>query len=227
MSKILLVEDDTEMAGWLKDWFKQENFVFESTDNGEDALQLLEQFEFDVIILDWGLPDITGLEVCKRYRSNGGDAPVLFLTGKGEIDDKEKGLDSGADDYLTKPFDVRELAARVRSLLRRPKQILPVELTVRGVSLDLKTRVVREGNNHLRLMPKECALLEFLMRHPDTIYSSKALLDSVWRSDSDSSEDTVRTCMRTLRLKLQKLGREDLIKTILGSGYIIEVAEKK
>ena len=155
MSKILLVEDDLEIAGWLSDWFKQENFVFETTDNGEDALQLLEQFEFDVIILDWGLPDITGIEVCKRYRSKGGDTPVLFLTGKGEIDDKEVGLDSGADDYLTKPFDVRELAARVRSLLRRPKQILPVELTVRGVALDLKTRVVREGSNHLRLMPKE------------------------------------------------------------------------
>jgi len=224
MSKILLVEDDTEVAGWLEDWFKQENFVFEMTDNGEDALQLLEQFDFDVIILDWGLPDITGLEVCRRYRSKGGDAPVLFLTGKGEIEDKEQGLDSGADDYLTKPFDVRELAARVRSLLRRPKQMLPVELNVNGVSLDLKTRVIKVGSNNLRLMPKECALLEFLMRHTNTIYSSKALLDSVWRSDSDSSEDTVRTCMRTLRLKLQKLGRDDLIKTILGSGYIIEVA---
>ncbi len=224
MSKILLVEDDTEVAGWLEDWFKQENFVFEMTDNGEDALQLLEQFDFDVIILDWGLPDITGLEVCRRYRSKGGDAPVLFLTGKGEIEDKEQGLDSGADDYLTKPFDVRELAARVRSLLRRPKQMLPVELNVKGVSLDLKTRVIKVGSNNLRLMPKECALLEFLMRHTNTIYSSKALLDSVWRSDSDSSEDTVRTCMRTLRLKLQKLGRDDLIKTILGSGYIIEVA---
>jgi DNA-binding response OmpR family regulator len=223
MSKILLVEDDTEMCGWLADWFKQENFVFESAHNGEDALQLMEQFEFDVIILDWGLPDISGIEVCRRYRSTGGEAPVLFLTGKGDIDDKEKGLDSGADDYLTKPFDVRELAARVRSLLRRPKQILPVELTVNGVALDLKTRVVREGTKNLRLMPKECALLEFLMRHPDTIYSSKALLDAVWRSDSDSSEDTVRTCMRTLRLKLQKLGRDDLIKTILGSGYIIEL----
>lgn len=223
MSKILLVEDDTEMCGWLEDWFKQENFVFESANCGEDALQLMEQFEFDVIILDWGLPDISGIEVCRRYRSKGGDAPVLFLTGKGDIDDKEQGLDSGADDYLTKPFDVRELAARVRSLLRRPKQILPVELTVNGVALDLKTRVVREGTTNLRLMPKECALLEFLMRHPDTIYSSKALLDAVWRSDSDSSEDTVRTCMRTLRLKLQKLGRDDLIKTILGSGYIIEL----
>lgn len=222
MSKILLVEDDAEICGWLEDWFKQENFVFESANNGADALQLLEQFEFDVIILDWGLPDITGIEVCKRYRGSGGIAPVLFLTGKGEIDDKEKGLDSGADDYLVKPFDVRELAARVRSLLRRPKQILPVELTINGVALDLKTRVVREGSTNLRLMPKECALLEFLMRHPDTIYSSKALLDSVWRSDSDSSEDTVRTCMRTLRLKLQKLGRDDLIKTVLGSGYIIE-----
>ena len=225
--RVLLVEDDASTAKSIELMLKSEAYIVDTTDLGEDGLDLGKIYDYDIIILDLMLPDMDGYEVLKRLRASKITTPILILSGLSELDNKIKGLGFGADDYLTKPFDVRELAARVRSLLRRPKQILPVELTIKGVSLDLKTRVVREGNNHLRLMPKECALLEFLMRHPDTIYSSKALLDSVWRSDSDSSEDTVRTCMRTLRLKLQKLGREDLIKTILGSGYIIEVAEKK
>lgn len=222
MPKILLVEDDLQIAQSLENWFKQENIVFESVQTGADALQLLNSFDFDAIILDWGLPDVTGIEVCKQYRARGGSAAVLFLTGKDTITDKETGFESGGDDYLVKPFDVRELAARLKSLLRRPRAMLPAELNINGVSLNLKTRSIKVGDETTRLMPKECALLEFLMRHPDTIFSSKALLDAVWPSDSESSEDTVRTCMRSLRLKLQKLTRDELIKTVLKSGYIIE-----
>jgi len=225
MSKILLVEDDLQISESLQAWFKQEKIVFEAVQLGADALQLLNSFEFDVIILDWGLPDMTGIEVCRQYRARGGAAAILMLTGKDSIDDKEVGLDSGADDYLTKPFDVRELAARLRSLLRRPRSVKPDDLAVNGVSLSLKTRTVKVGDETARLMPKECAMLEYLMRHTDTIFSSKTLLDAVWPSDSESSEDTVRTCMRSLRLKLQKLGREDLIKTVLKAGYIIETGK--
>jgi DNA-binding response OmpR family regulator len=224
MAKILLIEDDIELAERLKDWFTLENFMLESVATGHDALQMLSNFKFDVVVLDWGLPDITGLEVCKRYRSTGGRTPIIFLTGKGEIDSKEQGLDSGADDYLVKPFDVRELSARIRSILRRPPEMLPTELVMRGVSLELETRTMVAGDRRVHLMPKECSLLEFLMRHPNRTFSAKALLDAVWPSESDASEETVRTCMKTLRQKLNKAGREDLIKTVLGSGYVIENA---
>ncbi len=222
MPKILLVEDNVELCNYLEQWFRQENIDFETAQTGEAALDFLAKHKFELIILDWDLPGVSGIEICKRYRADGGNSPVLFLTGKGEIDSKEIGLDSGADDYLVKPFEVRELGARMRSLLRRPKQVL-LDLTINGVSLDPKSRMVKTDAQTQKLMPKECALLEFLMRHPNKIHSTKDLLDAVWRSDSETSEDTARSCMRTLREKLKRLGREDLITTRLGSGYIIEI----
>lgn len=222
MAKVLLVEDDIEICRTLEGWFSTENILSECVHRGSDALQLLESFIYDLIVLDWGLPDMTGLEVLRRYRATGGTAPILFLTGRHAIGDKEIGLDSGADDYLTKPFEMREFGARLRSLLRRPRTMLPIELEVGGVVLDTKTRTARAGSLSVRLMPTELALLEYLMRHQNTIHSSKSLLDAVWKSDDVISEDSVRTCMRSLRLKLKKIEKEDLIKTILKSGYIIE-----
>lgn len=222
MAKILLVEDDPEICRNLELWLEKENFTVESVAEGADALQLLNAFQYDVLVLDWGLPDMTGLEVLKRYRAEGGDAAVLFLTGRNTINDKEAGFESGADDYLTKPFEMREFGARIKSLLRRPRSMLPVELVVDGLVLDPRTRTIKYQDATARLMPREHALLEYLMRKQNIIHSSKALLDAVWKSDSESSEDSVRTCMRSLRLKLKKVGKEDLIKTILKSGYIIE-----
>lgn len=223
MAKILLVEDDTELAERLEDWFSLENHTIEVVHNGEDAQQMLGSFEFDVVVLDWGLPGaLTGVDVCRNYRKGGGQAPIIFLTGKGDIPSREEGLDSGGDDYLVKPFDIRELSARVRSLLRRPKGILPTELVVQEVALRLEDRTVSFQGQSVHLMPKQCALLEYLMRHPNRPFGAKALLDAVWPSDSEASEDTVRTCMKTLRRQLGSLGKEELIKTVLGSGYLIE-----
>ncbi|HMO22980.1 MAG TPA: response regulator transcription factor, partial [Candidatus Melainabacteria bacterium] len=153
-----------------------------------------------------------------------GDAAVLFLTGRNTINDKETGFESGAHDYLTKPFEIREFGARIKSLLRRPRSMLPLVLEVDGLVLDPRTRTIKYEDKSVRLMPREQALLEHLMRKQNIIHSSRALLDAVWKSDSDTSEDSVRTCMRSLRLKLKKIGKEDLIKTILKSGYIIETA---
>ncbi|MCA0315325.1 MAG: response regulator transcription factor [Candidatus Melainabacteria bacterium] len=222
MAKILLVEDDLELSQRMEDWFSLENHNLEVVHSGEDALQMLTSFEFDVVVMDWGLPGMTGLEVVKQYRKQGGAAPIIFLTGRGEIDNREQGLDCGADDYMVKPFDVRELSARIRSLLRRPKGLLPTELAIKGVKLELETRTVKVGEQSAHLMPKQCALLEYLMRHPNRPFGAKALLDAVWPSDSEASEDTVRTCMKTLRRQLSTLGKEDFIKTMLGSGYLIE-----
>ncbi|MBK9142428.1 MAG: response regulator transcription factor [Candidatus Melainabacteria bacterium] len=222
MAKILLVEDDRDICRSLANWLEKESYTVESVESGADALQLLRSFKYDLLVLDWGLPDMTGLEVLKRYRAEGGDAAVLFLTGRNTIDDKEAGFESGADDYLTKPFEVREFGARVKSLLRRPRSMLSMELMVDGLILDPRTRIIKFEDRSVRLMPREQALLEYLMRRQNIIHSSRALLDAVWRSDSDTSEDSVRTCMRSLRLKLKKVGKESLIKTILKSGYIIE-----
>lgn len=222
MAKILLVEDDYELADRIVDWLEMENHTIELAHSGEDALQLLGNFSYDLVILDWGLPGINGIETCKTYRGRGGLAHVLFLTGRDDVESKAIGLDCGADDYLTKPFDVRELSARVRAMLRRPAGVLPTTLSVPGLSLETESRTAVLGTSRVLLTQKEYALLEYLMRHPNRTFSSKALLDAVWPSDSESSEDTVRSCMKNLRKKITPKGKDCVVKTIHGSGYIVE-----
>jgi len=222
MTKILLVEDDNNVADNLKFWFTSQGYQFEHVTSGEDGLQMLNNFTFDVVLLDWTLPGITGLEVCKRYRKDGGDSPVIFLTGRGDIESKEQGLDLGADDYLVKPFDARELAARIRSILRRPASLLPSDIRIGDMTLDPKTRTITVNGASHHLMPREAALLEYLMRHPNRIFGSRDLLDAVWPSDSDASTETVRSWMRNLRQKLAAAGKDGLIKTIKSAGYMIE-----
>ncbi len=227
MPKLLLVEDDMELALRLKEWLSSQGHLLETVNNGEDALQMLGSFQFDIVLLDWDLPGISGLDVCRQYRKSGGVSFVLFLTGKGDIVSKEQAFELGADDFLVKPFDTRELSARIRSLLRRPAGLLPTEVRIGDVVLDPETRtLVVNGESH-RLMPTEAALLEYLMRHPNRIFGSKNLLDAVWPSDKEASTETVRSWMRNLRQKLDAAGRRDLIKTIPGSGYVIEFDNEK
>src|SRR5690242_15662054 len=140
MPKLLVVEDDEELLRHISAWLSSEKYLVETANSGEDALQILGNFNFDVIILDWNLTGITGLEVCQKFRKSGGDTPIIFLTGESDIDHKELGLNSGADDYLTKPFNERELSARVKSLLRRSAGLLSNDLTVKGVTLDIVGR---------------------------------------------------------------------------------------
>jgi len=221
MAKILLVDDDTRLSNQLCEWLASFNYVVETAFTGTDALQLLDAFSYDLILLDWELPDLPGLQVCHQFRSGGGTTPIIFLTGHGDIDHKEKGLDSGADDYLVKPFDVRELAARVRSLLRRPSDIA-LSLSIKGVSLDVESRLASYNGREVRVSKRENALLEFMMRHPNRNYSAKTLADSVWPSDREGTEEAVRTTMKTLRYKLAELECGELIKTVLKLGYILE-----
>lgn len=222
MAKILVVEDNEEFAGILSTWLQSQNYVVDMVHNGEDALQLLSGFSYDLLILDWELPGIHGIGVCEKFRSKGGTTPILFLTGRSDINSKVAGLEIGADDYLTKPFEFRELSARVRTLLRRPAGLLSSALTIKGVTLHVDTHTVEAGGKEISLTPREFGLLEFLMRHPNHTYSSKALLDAVWPLDSALSEDTVRSCMRTLRKKITLEGQDCIIKTIAGYGYVIE-----
>ena len=222
MAKILLVEDDVELANNLTRSLAKEGHMLETVHSGEDALQMLESYQFEVIILDWSLPGITGLEVCRTFRKNGGTTSVIFLTGHSDIQSKESALDSGGDDYLTKPFESRELNARIRSVLRRPVHNLNLGLSIKGVELAPAKRIMTINSTTYYLTPKECALLEYLMRHPNCAFSADALVDAVWPSDGEGTAASVRSWMRLLRQKLDAAGCPDFIKTQHGSGYIIE-----
>lgn len=222
MPKILLVEDDKELAQSLINVLGLDGYRIEHVETGEDAVQLFEHFNFDLIVLDWELPGIKGVDVLKKFRSSGKSSPVIFLTGRADVDSKECGLDTGADDYLTKPFDVRELTARIRSLLRRPSGLLPSKIRVGNLIIEPDTKKVFVSGGAVRLTNKEYSVLEFLVRHPNQVFGSKALLQSVWPSESEAGEDTVRACVKNLRRKIS-VDDECIVKTIPGAGYTIEV----
>jgi DNA-binding response OmpR family regulator len=219
MAKILLVEDDRDLAGMVIDWLKFEHHLVEAVHDGEDAVNMLKSYQFDVIILDWQLPKLEGVDVLRNYRTGGGQTPVLMLTGKGAIAEKEVGLDAGADDYLTKPFHMKELSARLRALLRRPGNVTGNVLSARDICLEPATFRVTKGGADIQLLPKEFALLEFLMRHPNQVFSADALLDRVWKSESNVSPETVRTCLKRLRRKIDTEEQDSLIQTLHGVGY--------
>jgi len=222
MAKILIIEDDKKLAEGVIDWLAMEKHTVDHAESGEDGLQLLTNFSYDLVILDWNLPGIDGLEVCRRLRAGGSELPILFLTAQTKIENVETGLDAGADDYLQKPFQVRELSARIRSLMRRPKGLLTNTVTAGYLTVELDSHYVGIGDKKISLTPKEFALLEFFIRNPNKFFSSKALLASVWPSDSESAEESVRTIMFHLRKKITPQGENCLIKTVQGSGYIYE-----
>ncbi|MBZ0185825.1 MAG: response regulator transcription factor [Candidatus Obscuribacterales bacterium] len=219
MAKIFVVEDDLDVAEQIQLWLSHEQHVVEVVHNGDEALDRLKFYEYDLVVMDLGLPDRSGMEILRDYRSRGGNTPILILTGKHSIVDKTEGLDTGADDYLTKPFNMKELSARIRALLRRGGATKPVVLKSRDLTLDPVSRKVLRGEDEIKLLPKEFAILEFMLRHPNEVFSPEALLNRVWNSESDSSVDTVYTTMRTLRKKISADDANFLIETIHGAGY--------
>jgi DNA-binding response OmpR family regulator len=222
MAKILEIEDDTDLSARVSQWFAREGHTVEIADCGEDGLQLLDNYIYDVILLDWTLPGISGLEVCRRYRKNGGDSWIIFTTGEGDVQHKEEALDHGADDYIVKPFDIRELAARVRGALRRSVTRLEPKLKIDdAVLLADERKVIINGIPH-QLTGKETALLEYLFRNPTGVFGTKHLLAAIWPSSSEASEGTIRTIMYTLRAKLEAAGAPNLVKTVLGAGYTVK-----
>jgi DNA-binding response OmpR family regulator len=222
MSKILLVEDDDLVLEAIADTLETNNFVVEKVRDGQEAADRLKLYSYDLAILDIGLPKINGYDVCRNHRAAGGITPILMLTGKGEIEDRVSGLDAGADDYLPKPFHMRELVARVRSLLRRPAGLLGDVLSVRGITLNPSMGKASRDGVEIELLAKELALMEFLMRHKDQIFSVDDLLDKVWHSESESSEDAVRQCVTRVRKKLDVDGKPSIITTVKGLGYKID-----
>lgn len=219
MAKILVVEDDEPLRLALSKLLQSQQHSVDTAPTGTKGLDYLAAFEYELLILDWDLPELSGIEVCRQYRLRQGTSPVLILTGKSSLDDKETGLDSGADDYLTKPFADRELLARVRSLLRRPKTLAGELLQCRHVSLDTRSKTCTVNGEPVYLQPNELALFEFLMRHRDHAYSVEQLIRSCWPSDADISSESVYSCIRRIRRKLDIKDQPTIIETVSGYGY--------
>lgn len=227
MAKILIVEDDLDLRQIVEDWLKHDHHLIETATKGDEAMELIGIYSYDLIILDWQLPVYDGIQILTKFRQNGGKTPVLMLTGQDLAEQIEQGLDSGADDYLTKPFHMKELSARIRALLRRPVSVTDNVLRAAGINLNPRTFAVTKDGADIRLLPKEFALLEFLMRHPNQVFSAEALLDRVWHSENDAAPETVRTCIKRLRKKIDGESEESVIQTLHGVGYKLHAPEHK
>lgn len=216
--KILIVEDEHKIATSIKKGFEQESWICDLAFDGEDGYDLAVSESYDVIILDLMLPKKDGISIAMDLRSQGIHTPILMLTAKGEIDDKVVGLNSGADDYLVKPFAFEELIARVQALTRRPEQIKNEELIINNLNLNTKTQQVKQNNKVVSLSKKEYQLLEYLMKNKGRTVSKDEIISHVWSYESDVLPNTVEVFVKYLRNKLGK----DLVKTIRGFGYIIK-----
>lgn len=221
--RILIVEDEEKIANSLKAGLSQESYAVDVSYNGQDGYDMASYEEYDLIILDVMLPGIDGFEICRKLREEKNFTPILMLTAKGEIEDKVKGLDTGADDYLAKPFSFEELLARVRALIRRPIKSTGLILEVDDLTLDtVKLEVKREGKR-INLSSKEFALLEYLMRNKGTIVKKDQIINHVWDYDSDVLPNSVEVYITHLRGKIDKpFKKRRLISTVRGFGYKIE-----
>jgi len=222
MAKLLFADDDKGLCETAKEWFKLENYLVDLVKDGDDAIEHLKSFNYDAIVLDWDMPGASGVEVCKNYRARGGNSPILILTGKDKVEDKELGLDSGADDYLTKPFHFEELSARLRSLMRRPAQLSAQTLKVRDLVLHPGQRTVEKAGKEVTLQRLEYAVLEFLVKHPRQAYTPEMLLHHIWGSESEVSHDAIYACIRRLRKKIDADEDNPLIVSSYGAGYRLE-----
>ncbi|MBX9722550.1 MAG: response regulator transcription factor [Candidatus Obscuribacterales bacterium] len=220
MPKILVVDDDVSLAANLHLWLKTQSYDAEMAHNAADALQLLRRFGYDLMILDWQLPDKSGVEILQIMRSESIATPVIMLTGLGEISNRTTGLDSGADDYMVKPVVLDELASRIRAVLRRPAGIVSNVIKTAGITLDTGKSTITVNGEERLLTRREFALLRFFISNPNKFFSAADLLARVWESDKEASEESVRTCIKTLRKKLALADDLCPIQTVKGSGYI-------
>jgi DNA-binding response OmpR family regulator len=221
MAKILIVEDNPGLQESLFGLLEVEHHLVELVDNGLDAKERLLFYKFDLIILDWMVPGMNGLEVLRDFRQRGGKTPVLMLTGKDHIDEKSASFESGVDDYLTKPFSPKELVLRVKALLRRPAEIVSFGETIQVGNLRLEPAklTVDFGGTSIRLAPSEFKLLEFLMRYPDVFFTPNTLIERVWPSEAEVTATSIRTCVRAIRKKLDRSADQSLIENVPGVGY--------
>ncbi len=217
--RILVVEDDSKMARLLEHGLQEEGYAVDVAPNGREAEWLGTEHAYDAVVLDVMLPDADGFEVCRRLRASGRWSPILMLTARDAVQDRVRGLDSGADDYLTKPFAFAELLARLRALIRRGADERPTVLGVGTLELDPATRRVQRGGVDVELTAKEFALLECLMRHPGEVLSRTSIIEQVWDFAYAGTSNVVDVYVRYLRDKVDRPFDTKSIETVRGVGY--------
>jgi DNA-binding response OmpR family regulator len=219
---ILLVEDEVKLARFVELELQSEGYQITVAHDGISALTLVRESEPDLILLDWMMPGMTGVEVCRRLRSTGSKVPVIFLTARDEISDRVAGLDAGADDYVVKPFSIEELLARVRSHLRRTQAEADTDLLeFTDLRLNRRTREVSRGSRSIELTVKEFDLLEYLLSSPRQVFTRDQILEHVWGYDFMGDSNIIEVYVRYLRLKLEEQQEKRLLHTIRGVGYVL------
>jgi DNA-binding response OmpR family regulator len=219
--RILVAEDDRPVASFLKKGLEAEHYAVDIVPDGQEALYMAEEYDYDLMLLDLVLPKMDGLQVLRQIRNSKKSLPVLVLTGRARVEDRVKGLDLGADDYLIKPFAFRELTARVRALLRRGQGPVIFKLEVDDLEMNLVERTVRRGERRIELTPKEFALLEYLMRNRERAVSRPMIIEHVWNFSFDTMTNVVDVYINYLRKKVDGEGAAKLIHTVRGVGYRI------
>ncbi len=217
--RVLVVEDEEEIADFLVRGLREEGYTVEHVSDGESAEHALAKSEWDLALLDWSLPDLDGLTVLRRHRASGGDVPVLFLTAKDSVFDRVRGLDAGADDYVCKPFAFEELLARIRALVRRPRNSGVTTISYQDIKVDLATHRVERSAKPIELTLKEQALLVFFLRHPNEVLTRMRIYEHVWDERYDGTSNTLEVHVMELRRKLEAKGSR-LIHTLRGRGYL-------
>lgn len=221
--RLLLAEDEVELNRAVTAILKSANYAVDSAYDGEEALDYIDSNEYDGVILDIMMPKIDGLEVLRTIRQEKNKVPVLMLTAKSEIDDRVEGLDAGADDYLTKPFDMKELLARVRAVTRRKSEITDSTLTVGNLTLNRNTFELSAGDKSIRLVGKEFQIIEMMMINAGNVISSERILDKVWGLDSEADVSVIWVYISGLRKKLASIETDCEIKAVRNQGYSLVV----
>lgn len=220
--RILVIEDEKKVAGFLKNGLKEEGYAVDDAFDGQTGFDLAVENEYDIIILDLMLPGLDGITLCQKLREQGNHTPILMLTAREAVKDKVIGLDSGADDYMTKPFAFEELLARIRVILRKRPVTQELKLEIGDLVLDLITHKVRRGGDEIELTTKEYALLEFLMRNAGTIVTRTMISEHVWDINFETFTNVIDVYINYLRNKIDRDHDEKLIHTVRGRGYVLK-----
>lgn len=223
--KVLLIEDDLSLAQTIKTNLASESHVVEIAEDGADGSFLARSFDYDAIVLDNSLPKKDGLTVCKEVRSSGKSTPIIFLTVDDTLETKLSAFDNGADDYMQKPFSLRELSMRLKAVARRPNAIQNHILKVHDLTLDTEKHIIMRSNKRIHVTRKEFSLLEFFLRNVGIVLSRALLMEHVWTADSNPFSNTVEAHIRNLRMKLNAGKRQNLIANIPGRGYVLDTPE--